>query len=188
MRHFVKKTFIYTFISRLTTVDGIKMNEQNQDWNRAELMKFPKLNQYFKMQQKRQQDLSEHLQKVTSEKMKAQIDEKIRKLDVQINLSRILRNDQKYLNIGRNKIEWNFLEPHVMNKILRDAHKIFRSPEHQQQLNSTFCERPKKRKCSRFVRNSNRFENKNFVEANNKNNQQLNTKLKLPPLGNNLKK
>jgi hypothetical protein len=102
-------------------------NQANQDWTRAELLKFPKLSPYLKSQEKKQKELYRHLLIVSNEKRQSEIEEQLKKLDVEINLKRVLRNDQRYMNIGRDRSKWNFFEPSVMNRIFREASKIARS-------------------------------------------------------------
>lgn len=161
------------------------MNEINADWSKKDLFYVEKLETTLKKEKQKQKKLYNELLRESNERNRYEIEQKIKKLDVKINLRRILYSDQKYLSIGRNKPTSTFFEPVIMNRILHDASKI---SKYQNELTSSsfneFSSKIEKNKrdppppingllrynfgddtsCSRYLRNSKRFENREYIK------------------------
>ena len=92
---------------------------------------------------------------------------------MQINLKRILYNDQRYLSIGRKKAYTSTVfGPAVMNRIIQDAERFTKDKKHgkkaksNESLNATY--NLTSNSCPRFIRNSKRYEDREFHELNGK--------------------
>lgn len=176
------------------------MNPSNQDWQRPDLLEFPKLDPLLRYLKDKEHESHLKIIEESNRRRQIEIEKQLEKLDNEINLKRILRNDKRYLGIGQQQRSRKaFFDPITMGRIVRQAtKKTIKGQRTKIEESNENSIDPKdfpqpQTSCSRFIKNTNLFDSKDATQikssssslnSNNNNNNKVKPARKaiLPPL------
>ncbi len=103
-----------------------KMKEKVfKDWNVSELLHFPHLEPSLEKEKHKQREIYETLRKECVERNLKETEAKIDRIDVEINLDRLMQKDIRYMGLIRSRGGTvsisNFFNTQIMNRIWHDA-------------------------------------------------------------------
>ena len=146
------------------------------DWSVSDLLDFPKLEPALEKEKYKQKEQHSALRKESKEREEREIVEKLQRIDVQMNLERMMQQDQKYIGLSRRKpLISDFFSKVTMNRIFHDAHLLMKCEKNeavQAQLKKRFAATihnyfpGQGRPCDRYVKHDLRFERNESVKAN----------------------
>lgn len=145
-----------------------------KDWSESDLLEFPNLQSSLDRERVRHKERYEVLRRESKEKTRRDVDKIIKRIDVEMNLERIMQADPRYIGLGRRDKASisSYFNRVVMNRILHDARLLMRygdDAEFQAKFNkrladtigSYFPERGKM--CERYIKHEFKFE-RNLVD------------------------